>query len=69
MVRNIYFIAFNRYLIRKNTTNYSKSQQKRKRDTFCILTVILSRINHTCIATHIKEPVEHNLKSGSMAQM
>ena len=27
MVRNIYFIAFNRYLIRKNTTNYSKSQQ------------------------------------------
>ena len=27
MVRNIYFIAFNRYLIWKNTTNYSKSQQ------------------------------------------
>ena len=24
---NAYFIAFNRYLIRKNTTNYSKSQQ------------------------------------------
>ena len=27
MVRNIYFIVFNRYLIWKNTTNYSKSQQ------------------------------------------
>ena len=26
-VRNIYFIAFNRYLVRKNTTKYSKSQQ------------------------------------------
>ena len=25
-MRNIYFIAFNRYLIRKNTTKYSKSQ-------------------------------------------
>ena len=27
MVRNIYFIAFNQYLIWKNTTNYSKSKQ------------------------------------------
>ena len=27
MVRNIYFITFSQYLIRKNTTNYSKSQQ------------------------------------------
>ena len=26
-MRNIYFIVFNRYPIRKNTTKYSKSQQ------------------------------------------
>ena len=26
-MRNAYFIAFNRYIIQKNTTNYSKSQQ------------------------------------------
>ena len=40
-MRNIYFTAFNGYLIRKNTTKYSKSQQttEAERDTFCILTV------------------------------
>ena len=26
-MRNAYFIAFNRYLIKKSTTKYSKSQQ------------------------------------------
>ena len=26
-VRNVYFIGFNQYIIRKNTTKYSKSQQ------------------------------------------
>ena len=43
-MRNTYFIAFNRYLIQKNTTKYSKSQQttEAERDTFCILTVKLA---------------------------
>ena len=65
-MRNIYFIVFiiNRYLVRKNTTNYSKSQQtteaEAKRDTFCILTVKSTR--NTCV-DYDNYYLKYNLKA------
>ena len=49
MVRNIYFIAFNRYLIRKNTTNYSKSQQTTEAEAGHILYFDCKALSHGTI--------------------
>ena len=59
MVRNIYFIEFNRYLIRKNTTNYSKSQQATEAEAGHFLYFDCNLMN-TQLILHLRQEIVYS---------